>query len=409
MAEVDNIAQLREMVDNNPDWFVDCDLHKGRPLTTLKNVMVALRSDPAVSAAFAYDEMFGGPMLLKPVPYSKIAGTTFPRPVMDDDVSACQEWIQRWIKVGKDVMHQAVDLRARECAYHPVRDYLDSLVWDGTQRIQNLFPKYFGAPDDDYTRAIGPWFLKAMVARILIPGCKSDYMVILEGEQGVLKSTACGIFGDRWFSDNLPDITSKDASQHLRDKWLIEISELHAFSRAEIEDLKRFLTSREERYRPSYGRKEVREPRQTVFIGTTNQDAYLRDETGGRRFWPVRTGNIDIDALRADRDQLFAEATSYVRQGGIEGQWWPDKDFERERIKPEQDARFEEDAWQETIAAYLVGVQRTTPSQVAKLALSFTDNRIGRADNNRIKAVLKRLGWKPGKRDLGHRWWVPGL
>lgn len=228
---------------------------------------------------------------------------------------------------------------------------------------------------------------------------------MLEGLQGTLKSTACGILGGAYFSDSLPDVAAgKDVSQHLRGKWLIEVAEMHAMGRAEATLLKSFITRTTERYRPSYGRKEVIEPRQCVFIGTTNREAYLRDETGGRRFWPVKTGSVDVEALARDGDQLFAEACRAYHDGE---QWWPDKVFEREHVEPEQEARFEADAWEESISGYLDSVSRVTIGQVARDALGIDAPRLGRAEQNRISAALKRLEWErePKKDWQGKRWW----
>jgi predicted P-loop ATPase len=148
----------------------------------------------------------------------------------------------------------------------------------------------------------------------------------------------------------------------------------------------------------------VIEPRQCVFIGTTNKGVYLRDETGGRRFWPIVTGNINIAALEEDRDQLFAEAVHLYKRGFP---WWPDRQFEREHIQPQQEARFEGDAWEEPIRSFLQGVNRTTILQIANSALGFTDKieRLGTVDQRRITAIMAALGWEQ-KRDSEGRWWA---
>jgi hypothetical protein len=377
------------------------DYATGKPTANLLNARIAVEA--IWPHHFAFDEMASTSILQLPF----ASDPTFaPRPLRDVDVLYVQEKLQQsgLKKLSRGDAHSAVDRRAHVCRFHPVRDYLEALEWDRRSRIDLLFPAYLGADDSAYSRQIGAMFLISMVARIFRPGCKADHLPVIEGPQGTLKSTACRVLAGKWFSDALPDIRQgKDASQHLRGKWLIEVSEMHALDRAESAMLKSFLTRDTERYRPPFGHYEVVEPRQCIFIGTTNKDSYLRDETGGRRFWPVKAGRIDIESLRRDRDQLFAEAVVRYRANGV---WWPDKDFEREVIEPEQRARYEGDAWEENIAVYLETQFKVTISMVARDGLHIDTPKLGTADQRRIGAAMERLGWKRAARDWrGTRYW----
>jgi predicted P-loop ATPase len=412
----DNIVKLDAAMSKEPKWYRDCLMgkHVGadgkpKPQPVLENAIIALRRDPAFRDLLSYDEMECAIILhrsLAPSPPEDFK----PRSLTDVDASRIQAKLQRLglVRLSKDTTHQAIAAVAEDNRRHPLRDYLTSLVWDKVPRVKGWLHTYLGAKRTPYSEGIGTMFLVSMVARAMQPGCKCDHMLILEGEQGVGKSTCCEILaGEKYFSDSLPDLElDKEVSQHLRGRWLVEIGEMYVYGRAAVDKLKAFMSRTHERFRPTFGRQQVVEGRQCVFIGTTNSECYLRDESGARRFWPIRVKEIDTAALKADRDQLFAEAVQMFRDGVA---WHPTGDFERLYIKLEQDDRYEGDEWQDDIAEYLKGKTDVTISEVAKEALGIVEkHKLGTAEQRRIGRAMQYLRWKRGPRGTGgRRRWVP--
>jgi predicted P-loop ATPase len=390
-----------------PEWKKDWQTSEnGSPLPNLFNAMVALRKHPTLADLLRYDEMAHAVILTKQIPHTPEDGT-IPRPIRDADVLAIQEELQLTglRRLAKATVQDAIHLCADQHRYHPVRDYLNGLVWDETPRIFGWLGRYLGVEGGPYSDKIGELFMIALVARQFEAGCKADYMLILEGPQGAMKSSACRALAGKWFSDNLPDLSRGDAvrlSMHLRGKWLIEIAEMSSFSAAESHTLKEFITQTEERYTPKYGKHEVYEPRQCLFVGTTNEAAYLRDATGARRFWPVKVDEIDIVALTSDRDQLLAEAVHRYREGAP---WWPDRQFELEHIAPQQDERYETHPWQDTIEAWVAehSVMRTTVNNVLTGPLNIPTPQIGTRQQREVIAIFGRMKWTRS-RSNGKTW-----
>ena len=403
--DADNVVAINTRA--REAWKSKCALGAHGVLKcNLDNALIALRYDPEIRDAYAFDEMLRVPVVMHEIGQMDVCH----RWVSDVDVINLQSWMQRngFGSMGLETVRSAIMAHADRNAFHPVKRYLRSLIWDGVPRIGVWLSRYLGAPFNPYTQHIGRLFLVQMVARIIEPGCQADHMLVLEGQQGILKSSACRVLGGQWFSDHLPEISNqREASQHLRGKWLIEVAEMHAMNKAEATQLKSFITRTVEQYRPFWGRSEVQEPRQCVFVGTTNQDAYLRDPTGGRRFWPVPTGvdaPIDLDRLAEDRDQLFAEACEAYRQGD---QWWPDRQFEQELIAPEQQARVDSDIWTDRIMTYVRGRSRVTVAEIAKEGLFIVDGQMTQAMALRIGGVLKERGWV-SRRTNKERFWSLG-
>jgi predicted P-loop ATPase len=391
---------------------------RGRIYPDLANVLIALTNEPVLIEAFAFDEMLNETTVRSPLPPARAGaeGEETPHRLTDDDVGRLQEWLQHhgMPRVGREIVGQAVEIRSRERRFHPVRDYLQKLEWDGKPRLATWLKVYLGAEGgDDYLATIGPMFLIAMVARIMDPGCKCDHMLVLEGEQGVMKSLACEtLAGAAYFSDDIGDLASKDAKQHVIGKWLIEESELARFTRATTETLKSFLSRTTEKFRPPYGKSQIDVKRQCVIVGTTNRRDYNKDDTGARRIWPVSVaGRIAIEALKRDRDQLFAQAVERYRMGE---NWWPDPEIERLLIAPEQAERRAIDAWEEPVFNYLAANVhlRLSVLEVAVGALNIERSKFGTADQNRVKAAMSLAGWRkdPKRTERGYLWvYVPKM
>ena len=377
---------------------------KGNPFYNHANVIEIIRAGEEWDGVLAYDEMSEQLVLMMPVPGTKTPKTSFkPRPLGDDDYVHTLSWFNRngFPRAKKETIVDCMETVSKENVLSPVRHYLEDLetkgAWDNIQRLPLLFQDYFGTVEDvavphansDYLAAIGVKFMISAVARALAPGCKVDTMLVLEGAQGAGKSSAARILaGATYFSDSLPPMNTKDASDHIRGKWIIEIGELSAMQKSEIESTKAFISRQEEKFRPPYRRNEIAYKRRCVFIGTTNQDAYLRDETGNRRFWPVAVGKIDQKALERDRDLLWAEALFRYRTGE---KWYLTAAEDQLAQKVQRD-RVSEDIWQSELAVALEDESEIAIRGAAcRLGLSIEN--LNRTDQNRITGALKALGF----------------
>ena len=221
---------------------------------------------------------------------------------------------------GKQALLDANDLAMSQRTFHPVREWLESLEWDGTERLDTLLCDYLGAEDNPLTRAMTRKHFTAAVARVMRPGCKYDYILTLIGPQGIGKSTLVKIMGGDWFDDSLTSIEGKDGMEQIRGKWLIEFGELTNYKKSTSEAYKAFISKQDDSYRPAYGRKVEVYPRQCVFFATTNEPAFLKGDAGNRRFWTVECDRDIItrdvwEELPNEREQIWAEAVQRFREG----------------------------------------------------------------------------------------------
>jgi hypothetical protein len=317
------------------------------------------------------------------------------RPIRDADVAAIRYRMSDMFSMEPsiDKVQTAVAVVAQENARHPVVEYLDGLQWDGKPRLQRWLSDYLGAEDSEWVREVATKTLVAAVARAYRPGTKWDYLIILEGPQGALKSSAVHALSpeDSWVVDIAFSQSEVKMAEIVRGAWIVEAGELRGLSRVDVESVKAFISRQKDTYRPAYGRYVVHRPRQCIMIGTTNRSTYLTDDTGNRRFIPLRTGYINLEGLRRDRDQLWAEARVYFQEGL--DLWWAAKTMQA--LCAEQTSRLDQDDWQDTIEAYLAraGVDRVRGRSVVLDCFGITEDKFDRRLQRRLRSVMSRLGW----------------
>lgn len=367
----------------------------GAPHNNANNVVKILAWSPKFKNHLWYDE-FHRVIFFKETPDAE------PRAWTETDDLELMHYIQnefQFHKISRNVVSESVQLFASWKKRNEPKDWMNSLVWDQAPRIDEFFIRAMHVAPSDYIRAVSKNFWISMVARIFKPGCKADEMIIIEGLQGCLKSTALEAIGGKFYAKVREDLASKDFAQALAGKMLMEMDELDRFGKAAETTIKMILSAGSDRYRPSYGRITQDFARTNIFAGSTNEDDYLKDSTGGRRFWPFRVPDgmkCDIDYIREHRDQLFAEAVERFKSGE---DWYKVPEKEAKEI---QESRRAVDEWTDSISDYLDGktyppTPRKTEARGIDIYTGAVGGSVDRFDSKvqkRISRIMKYLEWE---------------
>lgn len=309
---------MDEEVDNS--WVTQLDANtKGEYENSANNLNVIIQYDQFLKDVFKLNTFDNRRYVTRSLPWRKV---DIMEPLRDVDYSGVRNYIECvYGIVSSQKVDDALALEFEKKRFHPITEYLKSLVWDKTQRIDTLLIDYFGADDNAYTRAAIRKMLCAAVARVFEPGVKFDTALILVGPQETYKSTFIKKLGKHWFSDTFTTVQGKESFEQLQGAWIIEMAELSGLKKAEVETIKHFISKREDQFRPAYGRTVETYKRQCVFFGTTNKDDFLRDPTGNRRFLPIDvrpefvTKFVPEDLTEEEIDQIWAEAYMLYKAG----------------------------------------------------------------------------------------------
>lgn len=413
MAEAEKVVQLRIAGTEGAhgDWRDQLIFTKRGIAKITLNAQLVLTYDERWKGVIIWDDFRQSVVFTREPPWlaHDLPADRSRRDLVDTDIVRIQGWLSRYhsLDLPPKAVANAVQVVAEQTSRHEVREYLQGLKWDAALRVPGLASGYLGAGECEYATLVSKFFITSAVARVMSPGCKVDTMIVLEGEQGARKSTALRVlFGDGWFSDTPLDLQTKDRFVALQGTWCNEWPELDGFSRVDLNRIKSFLSSSRDKFRWPFGVRSVEIPRQCVFAGTTNPRVYLRDETGNRRFWPIDCGAIDIEALRRDRDQLWAEgvqryeAWKRAKESGTpdselgpDERWWPEGRAEKALFTGEQEQRQQIDPWEPVLDPYLEHRQHVTTAE----ALGFLGIEPGKRERGheiRMGKVLDRLGWQ---------------
>jgi len=374
---------------------------KGTLLPTLGNVHLILSNHKAWQGVIAQDDFAGRVVKRKVPPFQQ--GELGEWSDMDD--IRCVLWLSQayGIAVRQDIVMSAVLLVADQYHYHDVREYLEGLVWDGRPRVRAWPARYLHVGDSEYVQLAGMKWMIAAVARVMQPGCKADNVLILEGKQGWGKSTALEVLaGKPWYTNSPIRIGEKDTYAVMAGKWIIELAELDSLNKSDSSAAKSFFATETDRFRNFYGKRATDVHRQGVFAGSVNFDTYLKDESGNRRYWPIRVGGpVDIEALRRDRDQLWAEAVHLYRKRVI----WHVTEEERPLFEIEQTERYEGDVYEDKIARAIEYSSRTTMEEILADVLKLDTSKWTLPEQRRVGKALKSLGWLRKRESTGKRGW----
>lgn len=323
-AEIDFDNPELELQDDNKEWLAGMKIDRnGAYYTTIANILMILENDPVFKGRIAFDDFEKCEVALKPMPWWKAKLTHQNRRLTDYDDSSIRHYLEDVYGItGTAKIDDALLIYMRKHSFHPVRDYLAAVRWDGEKRLETLIIDYLGAADTPYTRTVTRKAFCAAVARIYQPGCKFDHAFTFVGAEGSGKSTLIDKMGQLWYSDNFSTVQGKESIEQIQGAWLVEMAELAALKRADRETTKHYISRREDRYRVAYGKRVEFFPRQCVFFGSTEKKDFLQLGYGGdRRWWPVEIGiqdtvkSVFTDLTQDIVDQLWAEAVEYYRTG----------------------------------------------------------------------------------------------